>query len=206
MELVHSLTDMISGFSGSEYALWILIALSFAESSFFPIPPDVLMIPLALANPAAALFYALVTTVSSTLGGGFGYFIGQKGGKPVLNRVAKGEKINLVRDYYHKYDAWAVGIAAFTPIPYKVFTIAAGVFDLNFPRFMIMSFLGRGGRFFLVGGLIWFFGPTIQYFLDKYFELAVVLFTLLLIGGFAIFSLLAKKNAKANKDVEEEVL
>lgn len=144
------------------------------------------MIPLALINPASAIFYAFVTTVSSVLGGTFGFWIGEKGGKPILYRLVKQERIELVKTLYNRFDIWAVGIAALTPIPYKVFTISAGVFDLDFKRFILASILGRGGRFFLVGGLIWLFGAPIKSFLENYFELAIVLFTAVLIGGFWI--------------------
>lgn len=192
MEILHNLASSTESFATHPSAIFILVILAFAESSFFPIPPDILLIAMALANPAGALFYALITTLSSVVGGIFGYFIGQKGGKPILAKVAHGGKIDLVKRYYQRYDALAVGIAAFTPIPYKVFTIAAGVFDLNFHRFILFSFLGRGGRFFLIGGLIWLFGPIIKEFLDQYFELAVLGFTVLLIGGFYVLNLLSK--------------
>lgn len=188
MELLHSLVAAVESFAASPYALIILAVLAFAESSFFPIPPDALMIPLALANPPAALFYALVTTVSSVLGGILGFWIGDRGGKPVLARFfGKSGKIELVKTFYNKFDVWAVSIAAFTPIPYKVFTIAAGVFDLDFKRFVMASLIGRGGRFFLVGGLIFAFGPVIATFLENYFEVSVISFTVLLITGFFLF-------------------
>ncbi len=180
----------------SDYALVGLFVVAFAESSFFPIPPDTLMIPMALVNPGLALWYGFVTTVGSVLGGMFGYVIGARGGKPVVKKIIADEKLQKVKEYYHKWDVWAVSMAAFTPIPYKVFTIAAGLFDLNFYRFVLASALGRGGRFFLVGGLIFIFGPSIKAFLDSYFEITIIGFTILLIGGFWIFNKFMKKDKK----------
>lgn len=171
----------------SPYALSVLFILAFTESSFFLIPPDVLLIPLAIANPAWALFYGFLTTSASVLGGMFGYWIGFVGGRPFLKKFTKREKIKIIQHYYRKYDVWAVAIAAFTPIPYKLFTISAGVFAINFARFVLASALGRGGRFFAISILIFLFGPAVKYFLENYFELAVLLFSLLLIGGFLVF-------------------
>lgn len=180
--------DFAQGILSSSYPLFGLSLVAFAESSFFPIPPDVIYIPLSLINPKKAFFYALLTTIFSLLGGIFGYYIGKYGGKPLVNRFIPEEKLYQVKLFYNRYDVWAIIIAGFTPIPYKVFTISAGLFDLNLKRFIIASLIGRGGRFFLVCGLIYFFGTTIKNFLDKYFELATILISLLLIGGFYFIS------------------
>jgi len=188
----EAIYPLITGLIESDYAVWGLFLIALAESSFFPLPPDALMIPMALLSPPLAIFYAAVTTVGSVLGGALGYLIGAKGGKPVVKRFIKQEKLDKVKKYYHDYDVWAVSLAAFTPIPYKIFTIAAGLFDLSFGRFVVASLIGRGGRFFLVGGLIYIFGPAIKSFLDSYFELVVVGFSVLLIGGFWLFNRLGK--------------
>lgn len=204
MEIIHDLVSFVEGFAASPHALWILFILAFAESSFFPIPPDVLLIPLAIANPALALIYASIATVSSVLGGVFGFWIGKVGGKPVLNRFAAGNKMNVIKDYYNRYDMWAVAVAGFTPIPYKVFTIAAGVFDLGLKRFILASLLGRGGRFFLVGIFIFFFGPAIKELLDQYLEIAVLGITILLIGGFVVFHrFLNHSSVKKNAETKD---
>ena len=192
MEILHNLSGSVESFTTNPSAILILAIWAFAESTFFPIPPDIFLVTLSLANPAGALFYAFVTTISSVTGGMCGYFIGQKGGKPLLAKVAHVGMVNLVRKYYQKHDALAVGIGAFTPIPYKVFTIAAGVFDLNFQRFILFSFLGRSGRFFLIGILIWIFGPMIKDFLNQYFELIVITFSLILVSGFVLFGIFTK--------------
>ena len=180
----------------SDYALLGLFLLSFAESSFFPVPPDLVMIPLAVLNPPLALFYALITTLGSVIGGVFGFFIGNKGGKKIVYKFISEQKLYNVKLYYKKYDVWAVIVAAFSPIPYKVFSISAGLFDLDFKRFIIASIIGRGGRFFIVGTLIFLFGATIKTFLNEYFELVTIGFTILLIGGFIIANFVFKHKKK----------
>lgn len=168
------------------YGVVALFALAFAESSFFPVPPDVLLVALAVISPPLALIYAAVCTVGSVLGGMFGYLIGVKGGRPILERLVARTKIEAVHAYFDRYNAWAVGIAGFTPIPYKVFTISAGVFYINFRTFVLASCLGRGGRFFLVGGVIMLFGPQIKELLVNYYDWASVIFIVLLVGGFLV--------------------
>lgn len=163
---------------------WGLFVLSFAESSFFPVPPDVLLIALALVEPKASFFLAAVTTAGSVLGAMFGYFIGLKGGRPILRKFVSEEKIASIHNYFAKYDAWAVGIAGFTPIPYKVFTIASGVFYINFFRFVLVSILARGARFFLVGTAIYMFGNVAKAYISKYFNVITIAFVVLLVLGF----------------------
>jgi membrane protein YqaA with SNARE-associated domain len=182
--MVADLISWTVAWAQSPYGTLALFLLAFAESSFFPIPPDVLLIALAVISPPLALLYAAVCTVGSVLGGMFGYLIGIKGGKPILERLVARRKIDTVHQYFDRYNAWAVGIAGFTPIPYKVFTIAAGAFYINFRTFVLASCLGRGGRFFLVGGVILLFGPQIQSLLAKYYDWASLLFVVLLVGGF----------------------
>ena len=176
----------------SPYGPAALFAIAFAESSFFPVPPDVLLIPLSIANPPAALVFALVCTVGSVLGGILGHQVGMRGGRPIALKLFGEEKILLVQRLYQRYDVWAILIAAFTPIPYKVFTVSAGVFELNFGRFVLASAIGRGGRFFLVGGLIFAFGETVQQLISQYFELAVTLFAVLFVGGFVLINASAR--------------
>lgn len=182
----EKLSGFINSVVYSSNAVFLLFILAFAESSFFPIPPDAILIPLALLNPSKAIFLGILTTIASVLGGAFGYLIGYKGGRPIVKKFISDEKLYKVKLLYNKYDVWAVSIAAFTPLPYKVFTIAAGLFELDFKRFMVASFLGRGGRFITLGVLIHFFGPTIKPFLEKNFELATIGFVVLIIGGFLV--------------------
>ena len=172
------------------YGTWALFLLAFSESSFFPIPPDVLLIALAVAVPRKSLKYALVCSAGSVLGGCFGYLIGWQFmaaiGEKIISFYGLGAKVEYIGTLYQEYDAWAIGIAGFTPIPYKVFTISAGMFHINFPVFIFASIVSRSARFFLVGGLIYIFGPQIQAFIEKYFNILAVAFTILLIGGFII--------------------
>jgi len=176
---------MIS-WADSPYGVHALFLLAVAESSFFPIPVDVLLIALGLGAPDQALFFAAVCTVGSVTGGVAGYGIGLAGGRPILRRFVSDEKMDRIHRYFEKYEDWAIGIAGFTPIPYKVFTISAGVFLINFRRFVGISFLSRGARFFLVGGLIWLYGDAIRALIEKYFNLFTVLFMVVLIGGFLL--------------------
>ena len=176
--------------SETPYGGWALFFLAFAESSFFPIPPDVLLIALAVGKPEKSLRFAAVCAAGSILGGMLGYLIGWQFmtavGVRIVDFYGLTEKIEYIETLYNQYDAWAVGIAGFTPIPYKVFTIAAGAFKINFMVFVLASAVSRSARFFLVGGLIYVFGPGIQAFIDKYFNLLAVVFTVLLVGSFFI--------------------
>lgn len=184
MDLVHDAVDWMLAWADTPYALIALFVFSFWESSFFPIPPDPLLIAMAVADPILAPLYALICTFASVFGASLGYFIGNKGGRPVVDRFFKGEKVRAAERLYQRYDVWAVGAAAFTPIPYKVFTITAGVASLNFWRFILVSFVGRGARFFLVGMAIYFFGPSIQTLIDEYFDVLTISFLILLVLGF----------------------
>lgn len=193
------LIEFINSSVSSNYSLLILGLMSFAESSFFPIPPDTLMIPMSLVNTKISLLLALLTTVASVIGGVFGYFIGLKGGRPIVKKFISEEKLYQVKLLYQKYDVWAIVVAGFSPIPYKIFTIAAGLFELDLKRFMIASFIGRGGRFFLVGSLIYIFGDKINYFLKNYLEIFIIGLTVLLIGGFIVVNKILTKSKNLPK-------
>ncbi|OEU67294.1 MAG: cytochrome B, partial [Desulfobacterales bacterium PC51MH44] len=185
--MLRRLYDWVLSWAETPYGTWALFLLAFSESSFFPIPPDILLIALAVAIPRKSLKYALICSVGSVLGGCFGYLIGWQFmasiGDRIIDFYGLTPKFEYIAALYNKYDAWAVGIAGFTPIPYKVFTISAGAFNINFSVFVIASMLSRSARFFLVGGLIYIFGPTIQSFIDKYFNILAIAFTVLLIAG-----------------------
>jgi membrane protein YqaA with SNARE-associated domain len=182
--------DWVLHWADTPYGIWALFLLAFAESSVFPIPPDVLLIALAVAVPRKSFRYAAVCSIGSVVGGWLGYLIGWKFmtaiGEPVIRLYGLTEKVDYIRELYQQYDAWAVGIAGFTPIPYKIFTIAAGAFDINFTVFTVASLLSRSARFFLVAGLIYSFGPAIQTFINRYFDMLAVAFTVCLIGGFVL--------------------
>ncbi len=187
---LRRLYDWVVGFAESPYGTWALFLIAFAESSFFPIPPDVLLIALALGAPRRSLWFASVCTAGSLLGAVGGYLIGLYFyaliGQPIVAFYGAEDAYLRVQHLYRDWDAVAVAIAGFTPIPYKVVTIAAGAFRINFLTFMLASAVSRAARFFLVAGLIYWFGPPIQRFIDRYFNLLTVVFTILLLGGFLI--------------------
>jgi len=178
------------------YGSWALFLLAVAESSFFPIPPDVLLIALAISKPLKSFKYALICTFGSLIGAVFGYLIGLQFfnliGEPILSFYGIMDKYYSIQALYMKYDALAVGIAGFSPIPYKVFTIAAGACRINFAIFMLASAVSRAGRFFLVGGLIRVFGPQIRRWIEKYLNLLTLIFVIFLVGGFIIIKFLIK--------------
>jgi membrane protein YqaA with SNARE-associated domain len=188
--MLRKLYDWVLHWAETPYGSWALFILAFAESSFFPVPPDVLLIALAISIPAKSFRYALICATGSVLGGMAGYMIGYQFmdlmGFHILNFYGLTEKYEVIGDLYNRYNAWAVGIAGFTPIPYKVFTISAGAFKINFPVFVIASAVSRSARFFLVGWLIYEFGPGIRSFIDRYFNVLSIVFMILLIGGFIL--------------------
>lgn len=196
----RKLYDWVLSWAEKPSAQYALFILAFAESSFFPVPPDILLIPLVLGHQGKWFRLFLVVTVGSILGGAFGYFIGHvlwwNGGYPDYSSVAHfffntipGFSMDVFESMKVKYDMygfWIVFTAGFTPIPYKIFTISSGAFDLSFVTFMIASTVSRGARFFLVAFLIYKFGEPIKKFIDKWFNWLALLFAVLLIGGFLL--------------------
>ncbi len=170
------------------YGTWALILDAFAESSFFPVPPDALLIALSLSRPKKAIWYALLCSVASILGGVLGYLIGlwfmDIIGMPILEAYGFVDKFEQVAQLYNKYSGIAVAIAGFTPIPYKVFTIAAGACRISFLIFIVASILSRSARFFLVAGMMAIFGEKVKTYIDKYFNLLTLIFGVLLLLGF----------------------
>jgi membrane protein YqaA with SNARE-associated domain len=162
---------------------WLFL-LAFAESSFFPIPPDVLLITLGVATPEHAIWYGFICSLGSVLGGMAGYAIGLYGGRPLLYKVFSDTKIHAVERLYDRYNAWATGIAGLTPIPYKVFTIAGGAFKINFRVFVLASVASRTLRFMTEGVLLALFGAPIRDFLYTQFNWLSIAFVVLLVGGF----------------------
>ena len=190
MGWLRKLYDWVLSWAETRYAVPALFILAFAESSFFPVPPDILLIALAISIPSRAFYYALISSIGSVLGGMIGYLIGYQFMETLGNRIIElygfSQQWNYVGGLYKEYAAWAVGIAGFTPIPYKVFTIAGGAFKIDFPVFVLASAVSRSARFFLVAGLIYLFGPTIKGFIDKYFNILAIVFVVLLVGGFIL--------------------
>jgi membrane protein YqaA with SNARE-associated domain len=190
MKIIKKMYDWVLHWAETPYAVPALFLLSFSESSFFPVPPDVLLIALAISIPKKSFRYAAICSVASVLGGILGYYIGVYGyeavGKPIVDFYHGQETMDKVKMWYEQYGFWGILIAAITPIPYKVFTIASGMFKFDFLSFLSASIIGRSFRFFVVAGLIWKFGPTIKDFIDKYFNLLCSIFIILLGGGFIL--------------------
>ena len=186
---LRRLYDWVLHWAETPYGTPALFVLAFAESSFFPVPPDVLLIALAVSIPRRAYRYALICAIGSVTGAYLGYIIGyfswEAVGEPLVAFYNGEETVEWIRQQYNAYGFWGVFIAALTPIPYKVFTIASGLFSFDLGTFTAASVLGRSLRFFLVGTLIYFFGPPVRDLIDRHFNLMATLFALLLIGGFA---------------------
>lgn len=188
IELMRRMKEWMESFSEKPSAMWWLFALSFMESSFFPIPPDVLLIAIAVSNPKKALKAAFYCTMGSVLGGLFGYFIGHAlmdtVGTPIIELLGKEDAVEKFKLLYDEYGILFLAGAAFTPIPYKVATIISGAIHMDLLPFIIVSTIGRAGRFFLVAGMIWKLGPKIKDKIDLYFDKLSIAFLILLIGGF----------------------
>lgn len=179
--------------SASPNAMFWLFLVAFAESSFFPIPPDIMLIPMILATPTKAWKIAGVATLASLIGGYFGYAIGVFAfdmiAEPILNFYHALDKFHTFENYYHQYGAWIVFGAGITPFPYKIITIASGVVHLDLIVFTIASILARGMRFFVVAWLLKKYGEPMKYFIDKHLGKLSILFLILLIAGFAAVKL-----------------
>lgn len=192
-QFVRKIYDSVFHLSKENGAIYWLFAVAFIESSFFPIPPDVMLIPMILAAPKKAWSIASVATVGSVIGAYLGYAIGfyffQMIAEPLLNFYGYLEKFNSFKDLYNQYGAWIVFGAGITPFPYKIITIASGVVHMNLIVFTIASIIARGMRFFLVAWLLKKYGETMREFIEKNLGWLSVLFLLLLIGGFAAIKL-----------------
>ncbi|MBE6445714.1 MAG: DedA family protein [Alphaproteobacteria bacterium] len=186
--MVRSIYDWMLDMSASPHAMWFLALVAFAESSFFPIPPDIMLIPMILALPDKAWKIAGLATVSSVVGGFFGYGIGvfffDLIAKPILTFYGYMQQFEVFKDYYHQWGAWIVFGAGITPFPYKVITIASGVVRLDLFTFALASLVARGMRFYLVAWLLKKYGAPMKVFIEKNLGMLSVLFLILLIGGF----------------------
>lgn len=186
--MLRSLYDWTLSLASHRHALWGLAVISFIESSVFPIPPDLLLIPMVLAAREKAWLIATVCTVSSVLGGVAGYAIGyylfDAIGLPLLDFYGYADKFAEFQSYYNEFGGWIVAGAGVTPFPYKVITIASGVTQLDMATFIVASLLSRGARFFLVAALLWYAGPAMRTFIEKRMGLLFTLAFVLLVGGF----------------------
>lgn len=193
-KIMKSCYDWCMKLVSGRYALPALCAVSFIESSFFPIPPDIFMIPLILARRTEAFKIALYTTISSVLGGllgyAIGYFLYETVGLAILNFFHYTQQFESFRHSYNEYGAWIVFGAGITPFPYKIITIASGTTGMNLWVFMIASIVARGLRFFLIAALLWKYGEPMKTYIEKNLGWLSVVFFLLLIGGFVLIKFL----------------
>lgn len=179
--------------AASRHATKAMAAVSFAESSFFPVPPDVVLAPMVLARPDRAYFYAAVCTLASVLGGMLGYVIGyflEPVGIWMLGQMGKAEVFARSQDVFNRYGVWAVVIGGFTPLPYKVVTIASGIFAFSFPLFIALSVLTRGARYFMIAYVVRTFGPAMLPVIERRLLTFTVLGIMVLLGGFLLLRLL----------------
>lgn len=188
--VLRRMYDWVLGWADRPGGAWALFGIAFAESSFFPIPPDALLIPLVLGRPTRGLWFATVCTAGSVLGAIAGYMIGSflfaSIGQAILDFYGATDHYLSLGQMFNENLWLTLGTAGFTPIPFKVFTIAAGAFAVAFLPFVVVSTVSRGARFFIVAGLLTVFGERIREFIEKYFNLLSILFVILLIGGFLV--------------------
>jgi membrane protein YqaA with SNARE-associated domain len=192
--MLKSLYDWMMAKAADRRAIWWLAAISFIESSFFPIPPDIMLIPMVLAAPTRWFFIAMVCTLSSVVGGFFGYAIGYYAmdsiGMIILGALHLTEKFHAFKPLVDEYGVWVILIKGMTPIPYKLITISAGAFHFDLMSFSFASVISRGMRFVMVAALLWKFGPPIRVFVENRLKLVTTAFVVLLVGGFFAVKLL----------------
>ena len=203
MNVFKKLYNWVLNLSNNKNSNYSISLLSLSESFFFPIPPDVLLIPLCLGNRNKAIYFAFLCSISSIIGGVIGYFIGKTLWWDVpgieYSSLANiffdyvpgltNDSFNHIKSLYDTWDFWIVFTAGFTPIPFKLITISSGTFNINFTMFVVASIISRSARFFLLAFLIKIFGESIRIFIEKYFNALAILFTVLLIGGFVLIKL-----------------
>ncbi len=186
--MMRRMYDWMMGMAGSPRAPWALAVVSFIESSFFPIPPDVMLIPMVLSNRQKAWWYATIATIASVLGGLLGYAIGyffyEGIGKPILAFYGKEHALDTFITFVHEYGVEAVIIKGMTPIPFKVVTIAAGVAKMDLLAFIGASIVARAMRFYMVAALLYFFGQPIREFIERRLTLVTTVFVVVLVSGF----------------------
>lgn len=192
LDLLNRMTEWLNGFADSEWSIVVLAVDSFTEAIFNPIPPDPLLIGISLINPGSALWLAAIVTMTSVLGALVGHWLGGKYGRPLLDRFMKKEKVDRVEKMFKTYGAWAVLLAAFTPLPFKIFTITAGMLNLNRRSFLLAALAGRGARFFLIGGLVFFYGESIQTFISTRFDIIMVVSGGAALAAFAAFIIVSR--------------
>jgi membrane protein YqaA with SNARE-associated domain len=188
--MLRRLYDWTIDLAAGPHAIWALIVVSFAESSFFPLPPDILLIPMMLARPSAAWRLAAYATLASVAGGLLGYAIGSYGfdliGRPILEFSHAMGRYDALRAAFDQWGVWIIILKGMTPIPYKLVTIASGVAHFNLAAFVGASIVSRSIRFFLLAALLWWFGPAVRDFIEKRLMLVTTGFAVCLVGGFLV--------------------
>jgi len=195
-----NLQSWVASLANSQSPQAALFFMAMSESIFFPVPPDILLILMCIMNPKLGFLYAIICTIASTFGGVIGYGLGYKFGRPLIYRFISKEKFINIENLFEKYGVLAVGIAGFTPIPYKIFTISSGIFELSIPKFTIISFFTRGARFFIVATVIYFFGEQAKDMLMNNFNLFTMILGVVLILSFFLIHLWNRKK-KSNETI-----
>ncbi|HYD31472.1 MAG TPA: YqaA family protein [Azospirillaceae bacterium] len=191
--MLRPVYDWIVRRAAQRDAVWWLAGVSFAESSFFPLPPDILLVPMTLANRQAAWWYALVCSASSVIGGLFGYAVGyflfETIGRAIVDFYNMQESFLHFAELFNHYGAWILVLKGATPVPYKILTITAGFTNLDLTVFVLASLLSRSLRFFIVAVLLWYYGESIQNFIEKRLALVTTMMVVVVVGGFMAFKL-----------------
>lgn len=190
--MLHNFYRRVLALAASRHAPWWLAAVSFAEASFFPIPPDALLVPMALARPRRAWALALLCTLASVAGGALGYYIGyalfNELARPLLEIYGYGPAFERFKQTFGEWGVWIIVLKGLSPIPYKIVTIASGAAVFSFPLFMLASLITRGGRFFLLAGLLHFYGDSVREFIDRRLNLVLLLLLAGIVLGFVILA------------------
>lgn len=173
-ELYHLITDWTLALAENDWAVGLLALIAFSESVIFPVPPDPMLMAVGIANPPSAIWVAALVTAASVCGAYVGHLLGKRVGRPLLYKIAPKDKVARAETLFVRYGAWAVLVAAFTPIPYKVFTVLAGILNLPIRSFLLASLIGRGARFLIIGVLIYAFGESIREFIEGEFEIIAI--------------------------------
>ncbi|MBN17898.1 MAG: hypothetical protein CL758_00210 [Chloroflexi bacterium] len=193
---LSKVSEWVLSFSDSPWAIFILITNSFTESIFFPIPPDALLILISFQNIELAILMSIITTISSVTGGIVGYYIGNKLGRNLTKKIINEKYIFRAENLFSRFGFWIIIIAAFTPIPYKVFTLSAGILNLNLKQFIIASLIGRSLRFMLIGIMITILGNKIKLFLNSNFDLITIITTIVTLSIILFMIFLRNKKSK----------
>lgn len=186
MSFLEPVAEWIQSWSSSPYAALVLFAASFVDSVLIPVPPEPLLIAMSLARRALAMPYAAIATGASVLGALLDYYVGRWGGRPLAERFVDKQRLDRISVSFRRHDVWVVGLAAFTPLPYPIFALAAGVARVKAQRFALASLAGRGARFFGIGAGVYLFGDRIRELVTNYLGLASLVLGLLVVGLYGL--------------------